>query len=75
MRKQRLPDLVDRPEWAVNLLLARRTLGLTQRQLADRAGLYQDQLSKYETGTKNAGRKMRARIEAVLAELQAETEA
>lgn len=73
MRTVQLPrGLADRPDWAVEVIATRCALGLSQRQLADRAGIFQDQLSKYETGRWNPGPKMRARIAAALAEIETE---
>jgi DNA-binding XRE family transcriptional regulator len=72
MKAARLPlDLADRPAWAQSVVVARCGLGLTQRQLADRAGMHQETLCDYETGMLKAGPRVRARVERALAEARA----
>lgn len=41
---------IERPTWAIDLVLARIEAGLTQAQLAVLAGVNQDQVAKWETG-------------------------
>lgn len=58
----------DQVKWHVLIRAERRRLGITQTELAERAGMSPETVRKYEAGSRNPSR---ASIERVLAALQA----
>ncbi len=66
MAAGRPPTSDDPPVAKPHLAQARRLAGLTQQQLADRAGLNRVQLAKYESGTQSPSVTTAARIAKVL---------
>jgi transcriptional regulator with XRE-family HTH domain len=65
MRKQSKPDIRERFGFAVKL--RREELGLTQEELAERAGLHRTYLSDIERGTRNLSLINIERVAAALA--------
>ncbi len=71
MAQGRRPGPPGEPGWRAILRIERRRLGLTQRQLAERAGVATETLRKYESGDRTPSRASLERLLAALAVPQA----
>jgi transcriptional regulator with XRE-family HTH domain len=61
----------DRPDWAVELILARNTHSLSQQALAGLLGVSRERVAQVEAGRRHPGRAFLARVEAAFATAQA----